>query len=59
MCLRRMEGKMNRGAKVKEEEKQDVECRGERVKRRLFAKRTIHGAFLWRLSVSCYQRGAI
>ncbi len=44
---------------VKEEKEEDVELRGERVKRRLFDKRTFHVAFLLRLSVSCYQRGAI
>ena len=32
---------MDRGAEVKEEE-EDVERRGERVKRRVFAKRTFH-----------------
>ncbi len=58
-CSGRMEGKMDRGAEVKEEKEENVERRGEGIERRLFAKRTLHGAFLLILSVSCYKRGAI
>ena len=56
MCSWRMEGKMDEGAEVTEEKEKDVEHRGER---RHFAKRTFHGAFLLRLSVSCYQIGGV
>ncbi len=46
-CSGWIEGKMDTGAEVKEEKEKNVEHRGERVERRLFAKRTFHGAFFY------------